>query len=282
MNVPEALALQDQRAEEARKQRALDLAAFGDGLEFTPETLRAVELQLASYVRLSTAMAVEAGRRLLWVRENMGDAARFEQWVHERTGFSRRTAYSHMALARRMMDHRLAHFADLDLGRVRALCDLSDEDLDRLAEEGRLGDLTADEVERLSVRELRERVRMLNQRIREGAETEVRMEHEITTLRAALGQAERQLNERACARLEATRIALGHLMDLFREVDPGRDIIEQVSEIVGDGEAALEMLSAIEPMCRTIVAYYQEFAMRDIHSRSTVRHPRGLVAEAGS
>jgi len=277
--LPEAIALADQRIEEAREAKAIELYAYGQGLQFTPESLQAVEQDLANYLRVSTLAALEAGKRLLWVRENIGDNNRFEQWIHDRTGFSRRTAYSHMALARRMMDKRLSHFFDLDLSKVRALCDLSNEDLDRFAADGRIGDLTADDVERLSASELKDQVRALRQRVKDGAIAEVEHERQIEQLEVELGRAARRLDEQLSVKCEASRIALHQLFQLLEKVDYDKPV-ESLEEIFGTREAAREMLSTIERYCERIVSLSRSMDVEDIH-RTVVRGPVDAGVAAG-
>ncbi len=136
-------------------RRQVLLAPFSADRDFNP-TLVADEIH--SLAQMNAAAIIEIGKRLVWARNSMphGD---FQQWCREDLPFSLRTAYNYMNVAEKIGKCASVAHINLSLAKVYELAALPDADLAELEREGKLGDIDADELEKMTATELRARIR---------------------------------------------------------------------------------------------------------------------------
>jgi len=138
------------------KEQARLAELFGDGREFDP-VRTADEVR---YWMVQTSMAFwEACRRIAWAHCMMSTDA-WVDWVEKDIGLHRRQAYKYLTIAKTLGGHEKQDRL-LSLGSTKAheLCmNLDDEDLRVLENGGTIGDLEIDDIQRLTTRELRERL----------------------------------------------------------------------------------------------------------------------------
>lgn len=153
---------EDQQVSEAMEQAALatrrrefKLQPFSEGREFSlPVATR--EIYMLS--QMNVASAIEIGRRLIWAKSSMEHGA-FGDWVKEELPFSPVTAWRYMKIADKFKSFTVK---DLSLKKIYALAELPDSELKQLEEEGQLGDIMADELDKMTATELRRRLRRRN------------------------------------------------------------------------------------------------------------------------
>ncbi|MGL9719871.1 DUF3102 domain-containing protein [Symbiopectobacterium sp.] len=135
------------------------MARFGDGLPYERER---IVHEARFYMAQSAEAMLEAGKRLIIIKENEPHGE-FTKIVTEQLGLAERTA-------RRMMEASLKYLSPQLMGKRPTLAGLGkaklfelmtqdDEDLAELAEGGTIVGLTLDEVDRMSVRELKAALR---------------------------------------------------------------------------------------------------------------------------
>jgi hypothetical protein len=149
--------VEDTRALDAVSARSREIAErFGDGQAYDRS-------RIVSEARFFMGAAAEAmlelGKRLVQIKENEphGD---FVEIVEHRLGIGMRSAQRAMSAAVKYLSPALGAkattFALLGKAKLLDLVSESDEDLEELAEGGTLAGLTLDEIQAMSVRELRE------------------------------------------------------------------------------------------------------------------------------
>jgi hypothetical protein len=115
------------------------------------------------YMGQSAEAMLEAGKRLVILKENEGHGE-FIQIVEERLGIQARTAQLMMQAAVKYLtnpalESKAKTFSLLGKSKLFELMTLDDDQLKELAEGGTVADLTLDEVDRMSVRELKAALR---------------------------------------------------------------------------------------------------------------------------
>lgn len=115
------------------------------------------------YMGQSAEAMLEAGKRLVILKENEGHGE-FIQIVEERLGIPARTAQVMMQAAVKYLTNpalagKTQTFALLGKSKLFELMTLDDDALNELAEGGTVANLTLDEVDRMSVRELKAALR---------------------------------------------------------------------------------------------------------------------------
>lgn len=158
--VNEALVADDlQRADELATHVAEIDAAYGDGLPYDRERL---VNETRFYMAQSAEAMLEAGKRLIRIKEHEphGD---FQHIVEERLGMAARTARAMMQAAIKFMTPELESkrqaFAVLGKAKLLELVTQDDDELAELAEGGTVAGLTLDDIDRMSVRELKAALR---------------------------------------------------------------------------------------------------------------------------
>lgn len=159
----DAVALDEAREQHDSRMQVV-LAQFGDGLPFDQERL-IHEAQF--YMQQSAEAALQVGRRLVVLKEAAGHG-RFIEIVEERLGINHTTAKRLMqaavkltALGGKANGATSHHLIDAvgSKSKLFELMTLDTEDLEALAEGGTVANLTLDDVERMTVTELRAAVR---------------------------------------------------------------------------------------------------------------------------
>ncbi|BGI52595.1 MAG: DUF3102 domain-containing protein [Candidatus Hamiltonella defensa (Ceratovacuna japonica)] len=142
----------------AEHQQAI-MEKYGEGLPYQRER---IVHEARFYMAQSAEAMLEAGKRLIILKENEphGD---FINIVTERLGLARRTASRIMKAALKYTSPALQvngpTLAHLGKAKLFELMTEDDEDLAELAEGGTIAGMTLDEVDRMSVRELKAKLR---------------------------------------------------------------------------------------------------------------------------
>ncbi|WP_406706886.1 DUF3102 domain-containing protein, partial [Sodalis sp.] len=135
------------------------MARFGDGLPYERER---IVHEARFYMAQSAEAMLEAGKRLIIIKENEPHGE-FTKIVTERLGMAHRTANLIMKAALKYTSPGLQAnsqtLASLGKTKLFELMTEDDEDLAALAEGGTIAGLTLDEVDRMSVRELKAALR---------------------------------------------------------------------------------------------------------------------------
>ncbi|BAN95339.1 hypothetical protein E05_18310 [Plautia stali symbiont] len=135
------------------------MARFGDGLPYERER---IVHEARFYMAQSAEAMLEAGKRLIILKENEPHGE-FTEIVTEKLGMAHRTANSIMKAALKytspLLQKNSLTLASLGKAKLFELMTEDDEDLAELAEGGTIAGLTLDEVDRMSVRELRATLR---------------------------------------------------------------------------------------------------------------------------
>lgn len=155
-------------------QRTADLqvidGTYGDNL---PYDKNRIESEARFYLSQSAEAMLEAGKRLIMLKEHEPHGEFTE--TLERLGLAPRTARSIMQAAVKFGGSKRQTFAVLDKSKLFVLMTEDDDELEELAEGGTLAGKTLDEIDRMSVRELKQALRSAKQKAKDEAETNERM-----------------------------------------------------------------------------------------------------------
>jgi len=144
----------------ALKKREEELTLYSDGQPYDKTRV----IGETKFYLTETAMSIfEAGKRLIWMKEKEGHGE-FTRIVNDDLGISQPTAWRMMAISRKLSNHsRVNDLAIKSLkqgiGKLYALLDVPDEDLKLFQESGTLLGKPQDEVDQMSVKDLRDLVR---------------------------------------------------------------------------------------------------------------------------
>jgi hypothetical protein len=193
------------------------MARFGEGLPYERER---IVHEARFYMAQSAEAMLEAGKRLIIIKENEPHGE-FTNIVTTRLGLNERTAQLMMKASLKYLSPTLEgktkSISVLGKTKLFELMTEDDEDLAELAEGGTIAGLTLDEVDRMSVRELRAKLR----------ETETALE----ASRRLASEKDRKINE-----LSETRL-------IDRKRPPSEDSLrrlrEEISGIGFDVKATL-------------------------------------------
>jgi hypothetical protein len=261
-SVPERIARREQQAEAAANKRTQWMGQFDDGLRHPPENLMAVTLEVRTLAAMTAQLSFEVGRRLLWVQAGM-EPGQFGRWVEQESGFARRTAYSHMALARRMIETGITGLGGLPVGKLRALMELDDADLKAIADGAAGAALDRDEVDRMSRTELADKVRSLTKRLEKGRQQLNQAEDRIEQLEREAGQRASNPNAQFVAAVKAVHLNIQQFVERFGDCTTR----EELAERAGDDRMAAAMLHEINVQ----IEAFRRLAM--------LFQPKGRVAE---
>ncbi|MGX8941954.1 hypothetical protein ACWWJF_18390 [Symbiopectobacterium sp. Eva_TO] len=152
-----AIAYPEKSAEKSAQQEVM--ARFGDGLPYERER---IVHEARFYMAQSAEAMLEAGKRLIILKENEPHGE-FTKVITNQLGLNYGTAARIMQATIKYMNPKLAPnlstFLDLGKSKLYELMLEDDEDLAELAEGGTIAGLTLDEVDRMSVRELKAALR---------------------------------------------------------------------------------------------------------------------------
>lgn len=144
------------------------LAPYTDGLPYDRDR---VMTEIKFFMVQTVQGFIEMGKRLVVLKEMEGHG-RFYACLDE-MGIHPRSACNYMAVAKKLANRkRISDLKIIDLkegvGKLYALLDIPEEELAEFDETGELRGLTMDEIDALSVRELKARLRQRNQQIEQG------------------------------------------------------------------------------------------------------------------
>jgi len=151
---------QELQARAAVEKREKELSLYSDGQPY--DKVRVVG-ETKFYLTETATSIFEAGKRLIWLKEKEGHG----EWMKildDEIGISEPTAWRMMAVARKLANSsRVKDLAIKSIkngvGKLYALLDVPDEDLKLFEETGSLLGKPQDEIDRMSVKELRDTVR---------------------------------------------------------------------------------------------------------------------------
>ncbi len=171
----------------ARKEEREKLAFFSGGRDFDKEL---VTVELQQHVLHGTVHLFEAGKRLVWAKECM-DHGEWAGWLEENFPFSLRTAQLWMRAAYCVAANpRLRPLAETSIVKVAELARLSEPDLAELEEDGTLLGRDLDDLDRMSVRQLKQLVRDEKAGSEALGDELSRQDKEIERLKARVTEAE--------------------------------------------------------------------------------------------
>ncbi|MDR1096315.1 MAG: hypothetical protein LBL31_07985 [Spirochaetaceae bacterium] len=158
---------------------------FADGM---PCELDRIENEIRFYQDKAGEALLEMGKRLIRIKAHEGHGKFLESLG--RLGMAERSARYAMAAARRFSNRHTC--ADLPVSKMRALTVLDDDEIDTLEKGGSIAGMALDDIERMSVRELRENLRKEREKVK--TEKEGRKK-DRETQDAAIAQKELKINE---------------------------------------------------------------------------------------
>jgi len=176
------------RSEQVETERNLAIVdkQYGDDLPYDRTRL---ESEARFYMQESAAAMLEAGRRLIVLKEHEGHG-QFTSSL-ERIGISSRAAQKMMQVAVKFSNApTLAH---LGKSKMLELMVEDDDDLEALADGGTVAGLKLDDIEKMSVRELKAELRKERERRKEEAEANERL---LEKKDQKLNQLEKTLDDR--------------------------------------------------------------------------------------
>ncbi|EHN5173283.1 DUF3102 domain-containing protein [Salmonella enterica] len=204
---------------EITQHRMAIMEQFGEGLPY--ERTRIVH-ETRFYMAQSAEAMLEAGKRLVILKENepYGD---FTRIITEELDLSDRTAQVMMKASLKYLSPKLGPkaqtFAGLGKSKLFELMTEDDEELAELTEGGTISGMTLDDIDRMSVRELRSALR--------------KTRDDLAASRQLVSDKSDEVNE-----LKETR---------FKKVDPDAAIQKVIEDFTNQHEATLRTLTGALP-----------------------------------
>lgn len=178
-----------------RQRHDLIIAQFGDGLPWNPAHY---EAEIRHEISRGCEAFVRAGRRLVVARECAGHG----EWAEmlSRIGLAPRVAQRMMEAARRIESLPSGSAPKLlqaagSTSKLIELLALPDDQFAELAVDGETSDIDMQDLSKLTVSELRQRIRELKEDLAAKDERAAKREREIEKKEAALRKLNRQLKE---------------------------------------------------------------------------------------
>ncbi|WP_290607760.1 DUF3102 domain-containing protein, partial [Arsenophonus sp. ENCA] len=177
--------LQDNMNTLAIHQRDI-MEKYGEGLPYERER---IVHEARFYMAQSAEAMLEAGKRLIILKENEPHGE-FMNIVTGQLGINYNTASKMMRASVKYLNpnltRKLSTFTDLGKAKLFELMTEDDEELAELAEGGTIAGLTLDDVDRMSVRELRAAIRQSRQKLKES-------ENDLNTSRQMVAEREEKI-----------------------------------------------------------------------------------------
>jgi len=268
-------------AGEARQTRDITNAIvdkqFGDMVEYQRER---VITEARFYLGQSAAAMLEAGKRLILLKEHEPHGE-FTDAV-ESLGLTVRTAQRFMQAALKFGGAKASTLTHLNRSKILLLAAEDQDDIDELAEGGTIADLNLDDIDKMSVRELRNALRKSRTDHADDNEAKERLladknnkidelDSENHALRSRSDpwpkrvlaiateiSEQRGLALQAIERLDGLRNAI--LTEDFGALADDDDAVGMMARVYYDGIADLsERLAAVSDQCEAVFeGYYQE------------------------
>jgi len=170
----------------------------------------------------------QVGRRLIWAQHELGQG-NFEKWLEENFPMHRATAYRYIATARKIGPYgadmgTMSQLRHLGRSKIYALLDADESEIKRFMKEGKLYGLEADEVDRMSVAELRDAVRKnrKNKKRYLDSREEIRaLQAELETYRKDVRTAD---EEAVCKAIRSMKYACLNALSLADRVDTEKSL----------------------------------------------------------
>ena len=219
---------------------------FGDGAPY--EKLRLVD-ETKFFLQHSATAMLEAGKRLILIKEHEPHGEFLN--TLEAIGIAERAARKMMQAAYKFCGPNQAKFAALGKSKLLELMVEDDEDLAALAEGGTIADLDIDDVDRMSVSELRQALRKSRDKQARDKEVHDKM---IEQKDKKINDLDRKLHKKEPktrswpfrvreVQIETTEVA-AEVANGLNRIDEMRDVI--LNEDFGDDrEAAIEAMAVV-------------------------------------
>ncbi|ELJ4791154.1 DUF3102 domain-containing protein [Salmonella enterica] len=208
------------------QHRMAIMEQLGDGLPYDYERL--VE-ETRFFLSQSAESMLEAGKRLLIIKESEPHG-KLMQTVEERLGMNYNTAGKMMQAAAKYLDPKLisnsSTFTNLGKAKLFELMTEDDEELAELAEGGTVAGLTLDDIDRMSVRELRKALRESKEDLAASRKLNAEKSQEINELKETKFRTvdpddaiQKLINDFGEAHEKSLRTFIGSLPDFFQRLE---------------------------------------------------------------
>lgn len=208
------------------QHRMAIMEQLGDGLPYDYERL--VE-ETRFFLSQSAESMLEAGKRLLIIKESEPHG-KLMQTVEERLGMNYNTAGKMMQAAAKYLDPKLisnsSTFTNLGKAKLFELMTEDDEELAELAEGGTVAGLTLDDIDRMSVRELRKALRESKEDLAASRKLNAEKSQEINELKETKFRTvdpddaiQKLINDFGEAHEKSLRTFIGAIPDFFQRLE---------------------------------------------------------------
>jgi signal transduction histidine kinase len=158
---------------------------YADGM---PYEFERIENEIRFYQERAGESLLEMGKRLIRIKAHEGHGKFLESL--ERLGMAERSARYAMVAARRFSNRQPV--ADLGAAKMIALTVLDDDKIDTLEKGGDVAGMNLDDIDRMSVRELRENLRKEREMVKKEKDGR---KHDRESQEKAIAQKEAKINE---------------------------------------------------------------------------------------
>ena len=190
--------------EQARKLRVVDgeVGRVYAGLDLTVDMIQ-------TRINHAGLAMLEAGLLMVQIKEHEGWEV-LTGLLDDRFLISRRTAEKWMAAAIKVRRANRSSLEQVGPSKLLELMVLDDEDLDELAEGGSVADMSLDDIDKMTVKELRALTRKQRSEIKEGAEVK---ERQLLAKDCRINELEDRVNRREVAPLDERSLETLGLID---------------------------------------------------------------------
>ena len=225
-----------------------DTSLYMDGLPFDADR---ISRRVQSCVQIALENIVQAGKDLIWAKRVMGHGG-FEKWVRFDVGLNPRRASEFMRIAERVISAKnphtkafLSQVAGTSKHKALALLEVSDEEIDEAMQEDAFLGRPLDEIEAMSVRELRDELTKERKSKQQALDMYRDAEKRNTRLEKKLEKGD------PASPVSLTEMPHAVLLQAIEALSRAEDIIcewaedpEQSDEWLGDGGAAADRTTA--------------------------------------
>jgi hypothetical protein len=252
----------------AREHSDLIVAQFGDGQPY--ERTRVVT-EAKFFMAQSAEAMLEAGKRLILIKEHEPHGE-FVEIVENQLGIHERAARRMMSAAVKYLSPKLESkrttLSVLGKSKLFELVSEDDEDLAALADGGTVAGLTLDEIDRMSVREMRAALRDAKEKDEAKDRLLGDKNSKIDELSTRLAKANRRIKTLSAdeaakeLRQEVTAIALEAEVDIAGKLREAFNALSQHSEETGTDHSAFQA-SLVRQLENLLAAIRNEFQLPD-------------------
>jgi len=145
--------------------------------------LQRITTEICFYLVQNARGIIEIGKRLIIVREQEGYGS-FVKWIEDNFPFSKTTAYRWMNAVSKLANYTFPTMGNLKPGKVYFLLeDISEDELKELEQSGSIAGIEMDNIDKLSRKEMKERLQRYRNQLDEGKKQLEKVEQENERLR---------------------------------------------------------------------------------------------------